>query len=48
MTLVGCHWPASQCDPKVVLPYSVEQIIMAAETVRETECIVPGDGREGR
>jgi hypothetical protein len=36
-----------QCDPKVVLPYYVEQIVMTAETARENEHIIPGDGREG-
>jgi hypothetical protein len=41
-----------QRDPKMVLPYYVEQIVTAAETARETACenerIIPGDGREGR
>jgi hypothetical protein len=33
-----------QRDPKVVLPYYVEQIVLAAETSRENEKIVPGPG----
>ena len=37
-----------QRDPKMVLPYYVEQIVTAAETARENERIIPGDGREGR
>jgi hypothetical protein len=37
-----------QRDPKMVLPYYVEQIVTAAETARENEPIIPGDGREGR
>jgi hypothetical protein len=34
-----------QRDPKVALPL---RLVMAAETARENERIIPGDGREGR
>jgi hypothetical protein len=33
-------------DPKMVLPYYVEQIVLAAEAARENERIVPRNGRE--
>jgi hypothetical protein len=35
-------------DPNLPLPHYVEQIVMAAETARENERIIPGNGREGR
>ena len=33
-----------QRDPNLPLPYYVEQIIVAAETARENERVVPGPG----
>jgi hypothetical protein len=37
-----------QRDPKVALPYCVSEIVRAAETARDNELIVRGDGRETR
>jgi hypothetical protein len=33
-----------QRDPKVALPHYVSEIVMAAETARENERIVPDEG----
>jgi hypothetical protein len=35
-------------DPNLPLPFYMSEIVMAAETARENEHIIPGDGREGR
>jgi hypothetical protein len=34
-----------QRDPKVALPHYVSEIVLAAETARENEHIIPGDGQ---